>query len=165
MPGGSCPAPQQQQQQQQRQQQQQQQQRQQQQQQQQQQTAGICVYGGHRALLQRPWRPSRPLCVSSRDKTAYALTSICIADSSGALHLFEGRCDGSVVEPRGKTTFGWDCIFEEKSSKKTFGEMTTEEKSSVSHRGRAMKQLKGLSPASHWKGISQQLPVYYLQQQ
>ncbi|CDJ49097.1 inosine triphosphate pyrophosphatase, putative [Eimeria brunetti] len=50
--------------------------------------------------------------------------------------------EGSVVEPRGKTTFGWDCIFEERSSKKTFGEMTSEEKAAVSHRGRAMKQLK-----------------------
>ncbi|CDI79041.1 inosine triphosphate pyrophosphatase, putative [Eimeria acervulina] len=35
-----------------------------------------------------------------------------------------------------------DCIFEERSSKKTFGEMSTEEKAGVSHRGRAMKQLK-----------------------
>ncbi|KAL8433944.1 hypothetical protein ACSSS7_003496 [Eimeria intestinalis] len=76
------------------------------------------------------------------DKSAYALTSICLADPNGNLHLFEGRCEGSVVEPRGKTTFGWDCVFEEGSLKKTFGEMEFAEKASVSHRGRAMKQLK-----------------------
>ncbi|KAL8455362.1 hypothetical protein Emag_000844 [Eimeria magna] len=49
---------------------------------------------------------------------------------------------GCVVEPRGKTTFGWDCVFEEGSMRKTFGEMESSEKGSVSHRGRAMKQLK-----------------------
>ncbi|XP_026193773.1 inosine triphosphate pyrophosphatase [Cyclospora cayetanensis] len=82
------------------------------------------------------------LLAGFEDKTAYALTSLCIADQEGHLHLFEGRCDGSVVEPRGKKTFGWDCIFEEASSGKTFGEMTTEEKAGVSHRGLAIKQLK-----------------------
>ncbi|CDJ56061.1 inosine triphosphate pyrophosphatase, putative [Eimeria maxima] len=35
-----------------------------------------------------------------------------------------------------------DCVFEEKTTKKTFGEMTAEEKARVSHRGKAMKQLK-----------------------
>lgn len=76
------------------------------------------------------------------DKTAYALTTLCLIDPTGNLHVFEGRCDGSIVEPRGKTTFGWDCIFEDRCSGKTFGEMETQEKAQVSHRGRAMNKLK-----------------------
>ncbi|KAL8426052.1 hypothetical protein Efla_001970 [Eimeria flavescens] len=84
------------------------------------------------------------LLAGFEDKSAYALTTVCLADPQGQLHLFEGRCDGSIVEPRGKTTFGWDCVFEERSSRKTFGEMETKEKGAVSHRGRAMRQLKAV---------------------
>ncbi|KAL8274208.1 hypothetical protein Esti_001893 [Eimeria stiedai] len=101
------------------------------------------------------------LLAAFEDKTAYALTSLCVADSNGNLHLFEGRCDGSVVEPRGKTTFGWDCVFEEGSLKKTFGEMEPAEKRSVSHRGRAMKQLKVHPNSSSRKQQQQQQSVVW----
>jgi XTP/dITP diphosphohydrolase len=51
--------------------------------------------------------------------------------------LFEGRVEGTIVEPRGEGGFGFDPIFERDG--RTFAEMDTDEKNSVSHRGRALE--------------------------
>ena len=58
--------------------------------------------------------------------------------------LFEGSVEGKVSETiRGKNGFGFDPIFISKEipANKTFAELTTEEKNSVSHRGKAWKEL------------------------
>lgn len=47
------------------------------------------------------------------------------------------------VEPRGVNGFGWDPIFQPEDSKKTFGEMTFEEKSKYSIRKRILLNLHG----------------------
>lgn len=76
------------------------------------------------------------------DKSAYAL---CIfAYCKGSDHepiIFEGRCDGQIVSPRGPSRFGWDPIFEPVLVGKTFAEMSKEEKNSVSHRSKAFQKL------------------------
>ena len=46
-----------------------------------------------------------------------------------------------ISEERGKTDFGYDCIFLSNDLNKTFGEATEEEKNSVSHRKRALNKL------------------------
>ena len=57
-------------------------------------------------------------------------------------HVFCGECSGDVlVQPRGAQQFGWDAWFEPRGSKKTFAEMTPEEKDRVSHRGHAYRKL------------------------
>lgn len=55
----------------------------------------------------------------------------------------EGTVDGRIAEaPRGGAGFGYDPIFvPDGGDGRTFAEMTTEEKSGVSHRGRAMRAL------------------------
>jgi len=45
------------------------------------------------------------------------------------------------VQPRGERHFGWDAWFLPRGSKKTFAEMTDEEKDAVSHRGHAYRML------------------------
>lgn len=56
--------------------------------------------------------------------------------------LFFGETVGEIlVEPRGEQHFGWDAWFQPRGSKKTFAEMTPEEKDAVSHRARAYRQL------------------------
>jgi XTP/dITP diphosphohydrolase len=45
------------------------------------------------------------------------------------------------VQPRGERHFGWDAWFQPHGSKKTFAEMTDEEKDAISHRGRAYRML------------------------
>ncbi|MEI8060432.1 MAG: RdgB/HAM1 family non-canonical purine NTP pyrophosphatase [Ferruginibacter sp.] len=56
--------------------------------------------------------------------------------------LFEGICSGSIIDnKRGSNGFGYDPIFIPEGSDRTFGEMTMIEKSTFSHRKKAMEKL------------------------
>ena len=51
----------------------------------------------------------------------------------------EGRCDGTIAFALiGEGGFGYDPVFFVPELKKTFGQLTAEEKSAISHRGRAL---------------------------
>jgi XTP/dITP diphosphohydrolase len=55
---------------------------------------------------------------------------------------FEGIVDGQILEEkRGKTGFGYDPIFQPEESHLSFAEMPMEEKSKISHRGKAVQKL------------------------
>jgi XTP/dITP diphosphohydrolase len=57
-------------------------------------------------------------------------------------HLFTGIIDGVIIsEKRGFNGFGYDPIFIADGYEKTFAELSMEEKSHISHRGKAVKQL------------------------
>ncbi|MFV8282359.1 non-canonical purine NTP diphosphatase [Christiangramia marina] len=57
-------------------------------------------------------------------------------------NLFTGICEGSITrEERGENGFGYDPIFQPKGFDKTFAEMNLEEKSEISHRAKAFKEL------------------------
>jgi non-canonical purine NTP pyrophosphatase (RdgB/HAM1 family) len=72
-----------------------------------------------------------------------ALAQCCVAYWDGREpHLFTGRAEGEIlVEPRGEQKFGWDAWFQPRGSKKTFAEMSPEEKDGMSHRGKAYRAL------------------------
>jgi XTP/dITP diphosphohydrolase len=56
--------------------------------------------------------------------------------------LFEGICPGIIIhDRRGRNGFGYDPVFIPEGSRKTFAEMSMEEKSMFSHRKKAMEQL------------------------
>jgi inosine triphosphate pyrophosphatase len=57
--------------------------------------------------------------------------------------FFEGVVKGTIVSPRGETGFGWDPIFQPEGYTKTFAEMSSEEKNSLSMRKLAAEKLKG----------------------
>jgi XTP/dITP diphosphohydrolase len=66
-----------------------------------------------------------------------------IAVPSGPALTYEARCEGLIAEqPVGQGGFGYDPIFFYPPLKKTFGQMTRAEKSRVSHRGKALNELK-----------------------
>ncbi|MBW1759719.1 MAG: XTP/dITP diphosphatase [Deltaproteobacteria bacterium] len=68
---------------------------------------------------------------------------ISIAVPTGPALTYEARCEGVIADdPKGKSGFGYDPIFYYPSLKKTFAELTMEEKSRVSHRGKALKELQ-----------------------
>lgn len=68
---------------------------------------------------------------------------ISIAVPEGPALTYEGRCEGRITpQPRGANGFGYDPVFFYPPSNKTFAEMTMAEKSSVSHRGRALHELQ-----------------------
>jgi XTP/dITP diphosphohydrolase len=56
--------------------------------------------------------------------------------------IVTGECKGMISnEQRGKHGFGYDPIFIPNDEKKTFGEMTIEEKNQFSHRAKALEKL------------------------
>jgi len=63
----------------------------------------------------------------------------------GKSHILTGECRGAISEkPRGHGGFGFDPIFVPEGQKRTFAEMTADEKSAVSHRGNAARALATL---------------------
>ena len=66
-----------------------------------------------------------------------------LAVPSGAALTYEASCEGVIPDSaRGDNGFGYDPLFLYPPTGKTFAEMSTEEKLSVSHRGLALRQLK-----------------------
>ncbi|MFD2519031.1 non-canonical purine NTP diphosphatase [Salinimicrobium flavum] len=60
----------------------------------------------------------------------------------GKKYSFTGICSGTIIsERRGKEGFGYDPVFQPEGYSRTFAEMSLNEKSKLSHRGRATRQL------------------------
>ena len=77
------------------------------------------------------------------DRSAYFFCGIILYHQDGTYEYFEGKTTGTIIdEERGNKDFGYDCIFLSDDLNETFGEATEEEKNSVSHRARALEQLK-----------------------
>ena len=68
---------------------------------------------------------------------------ISIAVPTGPALTYEGRCEGTISKsPEGVNGFGYDPIFFYPPLKKTFAELTREEKGRVSHRGKALEEFR-----------------------
>ena len=60
----------------------------------------------------------------------------------GEEFTFEGVCKGKIIESKtGNQGFGYDPVFVPDGFSTTFSEMSMEEKSAISHRGKAIKKL------------------------
>jgi len=65
-----------------------------------------------------------------------------IAVPPGPALTYEARCEGIIAEaPVGENGFGYDPVFYYPPLEKTFGQLNREEKSRVSHRGKALQEL------------------------
>eukprot|EP01060_Flectonema_neradi_P023967 TRINITY_DN323_c2_g2_i1.p1 TRINITY_DN323_c2_g2~~TRINITY_DN323_c2_g2_i1.p1 ORF type:complete len:199 (+),score=31.72 TRINITY_DN323_c2_g2_i1:55-651(+) len=84
------------------------------------------------------------LLAGYEDKSAYAQCIFTYCEPGGEPTCFEGRCPGKIVEPRGPTNFGWDPVFcpDELGGNRTFAEMPMEDKNKISHRSRALDEVK-----------------------
>lgn len=75
------------------------------------------------------------------DRSAHFLTVITLS-LDGEYYQFEGTVEGTIInEKRGSNGFGYDPVFVPKGHSRTFAEMTMQEKSDLSHRGRAFAKL------------------------
>lgn len=75
------------------------------------------------------------------NRTANFKTVICF-NYEGKQHLFTGIINGKIIEEKiGNNGFGYDPIFVANNYTRTFAELSIEEKSTISHRGIAVKQL------------------------
>lgn len=57
--------------------------------------------------------------------------------------MFVGRTPGRIVPARGPSDFGWDPVFEPEGFGETYAEMDKDVKNGISHRYRALDQLRG----------------------
>jgi XTP/dITP diphosphohydrolase len=81
------------------------------------------------------------------NRKAHFQCVISIAVPSGPALTYEGSCDGIILnEKRGNSGFGYDPLFYFEEFGKTFAELTMAEKNTVSHRGKALNDLKAELP-------------------
>jgi XTP/dITP diphosphohydrolase len=78
------------------------------------------------------------------DRSAFFQCVLSLATPGGPALTWEGRCNGTITtERQGESGFGYDPIFFYEELGKTFAQIPMEEKSKVSHRGKAMQDLAG----------------------
>ena len=75
-------------------------------------------------------------------RDAHFVCALALAWPDGHVEWFEGRVDGTLVwPPRGDKGFGYDPMFLPNGHDRTFGEMAHEEKTPLTHRADAFRQL------------------------
>lgn len=68
--------------------------------------------------------------------------AVCLIDDKNIIHVTQETCEGYIIkEIRGNSGFGYDPIFYYPEFEKTFGEVSSDEKDRVSHRGKALRKL------------------------
>ena len=83
--------------------------------------------------------------VPDEKRTARFKAAIAVAAPDGEVKIIEGTCEGRIArEPRGINGFGYDPIFYLPELGKMMAELTSEEKNTISHRGRAFRSAKNL---------------------
>lgn len=66
--------------------------------------------------------------------------AVCCCFPDGKILTAEGKCEGTVAfTPMGEGGFGYDPIFFVPKLKKTFAQLSPEEKNAISHRGQALR--------------------------
>ena len=76
------------------------------------------------------------------NRNAHFETCVALRYPDGQIVTAFGKVEGTILtEERGEAGFGYDCLFYSTELQKTFGETTAEEKHTVSHRGRALRNL------------------------
>lgn len=81
--------------------------------------------------------------VKEEDRKANFICVIVAVTDKGEKIVAEGKSYGVILEElSGNEGFGYDPLFFVPEHKKTFAEMTSDEKNAISHRGRALEKLK-----------------------
>lgn len=77
------------------------------------------------------------------DRYAEFVCAISMVFPNGRLIKAQGKCAGNIaLFPSTRVGFGYDPVFIPEGYDKTFAELSSEVKNSISHRGNALKQLK-----------------------
>lgn len=77
------------------------------------------------------------------NRRAYFMCALALVFPDGKEITVDGKTYGNILtEEIGTGGFGYDCLFESEDLGKSFGLATTEEKNAVSHRFRALQNLK-----------------------
>lgn len=77
------------------------------------------------------------------ERTARFVCAIAVVFPDGKEMLSRGKVEGKIaLEERGENGFGYDCMFIPEGYEHTFGELSSEIKNGLSHRGRALEEMK-----------------------
>ena len=77
------------------------------------------------------------------DRRGKFVSAICCCFPNGDKVEARGECPGAIAyAPKGEGGFGYDPVFFIPGLKKTFAELTAEEKNAISHRGNALNKFK-----------------------
>ncbi len=76
-------------------------------------------------------------------RTAHFVSVITCAFPDGTVLTARGECNGTIAfAPMGEGGFGYDPVFFLPERKKTFAQLSPEEKNTISHRGKALEQFE-----------------------
>ena len=77
------------------------------------------------------------------DRKCRFVSVITLCMPNGAVISARGECEGTLAyAPQGENGFGYDPVFFVPEKKKTFAQLTPEEKNAISHRGRALRLFR-----------------------
>lgn len=78
--------------------------------------------------------------LKNEERTAHFVSAVAVVFPSGKEFTVRGKCDGYIAtEKQGENGFGYDPLFI--SEKGCFGSLSSEEKDSISHRGKALRAM------------------------
>ena len=100
-------------------------------------------YAGENATDQQRYLKLLDEMMGKTNRKAAFECVISVAVPTGAALTYEARCEGLIAEaPAGSNGFGYDPVFFYPPFHKTFAQITREEKNRISHRGKALAELK-----------------------
>ena len=78
-----------------------------------------------------------------KNRKAKFVTAVCLSKNGQVIEIFTGEVEGIIIDKKqGSGGFGYDPVFYYQPLKKSFAELSTEEKNQISHRARAFQKLK-----------------------
>lgn len=87
------------------------------------------------------------------DRRARFVSVVVLAYPDGHIETYRGEVTGQILYgPRGEGGFGYDPLFVADGQTRSMGELSMSEKQAISHRGRALQELK----QAHISGEAQQ---------
>lgn len=96
--------------------------------------------GSYRSNIERLLKQIKDL--KEEKFRARFVCAVCLIDDKNIIHVTQETCEGYIIkEIRGNSGFGYDPIFYYPEFEKTFGEVSSDEKDRVSHRGKALRKL------------------------
>jgi XTP/dITP diphosphohydrolase len=79
------------------------------------------------------WRSARFVCI------------IALALADNGIRITKGECLGTILpERRGANGFGYDPVFRPAGYSRSMAELSLEEKNAISHRGKALREMKAV---------------------
>ncbi len=100
-------------------------------------------YAGPDATDRQRCRKLLQALAGVEDRAARFECALSLAVPTGPALTYEAACEGCItMEPAGENGFGYDPVFFYPPMERTFAQLTMEEKSRVSHRGKALRELR-----------------------